>query len=112
VADGRETDAIVVFGLMSLLGLFLTVIQIYITVTRISPFNKHPHILGALLSYACTWGAILGVRDLVTMVGVLFPPSIILATVQALSMESVALTLGVGSLISVLVLLVLKKQHY
>lgn len=112
VADGKEPEAILGFGLISILGLVLTVVQIYLTTTRMSPFTKHPRFSGILLSCACTWGAILGIHELVSMTGVIFPPSILVVSAYALSLESIALTLVMGSLISVLVLLLLKKMHY
>lgn len=108
VADAWEPTAVIVFGILSLLGLVLSIIQIYLTVTKVNVLRNNQVLATILLSFIATWGSVLGIHDLVSIMGILFPPLLITFTIESLTLEWVIVELVVGILISVLSLLALK----
>jgi len=108
VADAREPMAVAVFGILSLMGLIMSVIQIYLTVTKVHILRNKQALSTIVLSFMATWGGVLGIHDLVSILGIVFPPLIIMVTIKALTLEWIIVTLIIGTLISSLSLLTLK----
>ncbi|MFC1722135.1 hypothetical protein ACFL0C_00630, partial [Patescibacteria group bacterium] len=54
-----------------------------------------------LLSFAATWAAILGVLGLHSVQGMIFPPLVLLYSLNALSFDTIFVTFFVGSLVTV-----------
>jgi len=108
VADAREPMAVAVFGILSLMGLIMSVIQIYLTVTKVHILRNKQALSTVVLSFMATWGGVLGIHDLVSILGIVFPPLIIMVTIKVLTLEWIIVTLIIGTLISSLSLLTLK----
>ncbi len=110
IADSLEPQAVVVFGFLSLLGALLCVIQINLAVTKIRFFRNHKNLAAILISFAAAWGGVLGLHDLTSLEGVIFPPSILRYTLQLLTVEWATLTVIVGTLFALISLVLLEVR--
>jgi len=108
VADAKEPIAVISFALISLLGLILTLYQIYSVATKVNFMKRYKAIGTVALSFMATWGSVLGLNKLNSIDGLLFPLSIVTLTIKLLSTKWLGIALLIGSVLSVLSFLTLK----
>ena len=109
IADGLEAIAVITFGILSLLGMVTTVSQVYLATTKVDILRKNHKLSAVLLCFMAAWGCVLGFNGLTTLSRALFfPPLIIVATFEALTLKWILVTMALGSFLSILSLLTCK----
>ncbi|HLD51444.1 hypothetical protein A3K34_04815 [candidate division WWE3 bacterium RIFOXYC1_FULL_40_10] len=102
IADSLEPTAVIAFAGLSILGLGLFTLQVYLAVTQLSFLQKNKWLATLVLSYMSTWGAILGLNGLNSYEGVLFPPSVLVYSSLAFTSEWLAITVAIGTFVSLI----------
>lgn len=102
IANDRDRKAILVFGGLSTLGLLLNIIGVQLGWALIPQF-QNLGILGILLlSGLSAWGAALGLADLPLLAGIIFPPTILIASYKVIKSKLLWVALGLGVGLSIL----------
>lgn len=103
IAEKKDFVAILVFGGLSLTGLVVQVVSIIWLINTFHALATNPLLTIITLSFLSAFGGVLGLMDLPTLLGFVFPPFIVSYGLKLLKDEGlVRVTIGTTLLLSVL----------